>query len=148
MEFSFYHLQRTSLEQALPKLLELTLERGMRAIVLADTAERVERLNEVLWTYDHGSFLPHGSAEDGQGERQPIYLTTQEENPNGGQLLFLTGGGTPEFAQSFERVVDLFDGNDDAAVEAARVRWKQAKAAGHEVTYWKQSDAGRWEKAN
>jgi DNA polymerase-3 subunit chi len=147
-EVSFYHLQRMTLEEALPKLLERALERGMHAVVLARSKERVERLNEVLWTYDPGSFLPHGSADDGEAGRQAIYLTTEEENPNGARLLFLVDGGSPSFADSFDRVIDIFDGNDGEAVQAARERWKVARSAGHEVTYWKQSDAGRWEKAN
>ena len=147
-EVSFYHLQRMPLDQVLPKLLERVLERGMQAVVLAGSAERVEHLNDVLWTYDAGSFLPHGSADDGSPERQPVYLTTSEENPNGAGFLCLVDGGQPAFLGSFQRVLDLFDGNDERAVEAARTRWKAAKAAGFEVTYWKQSDAGRWEKAN
>lgn len=148
-EVSFYHLQRMPLEQALPKLLERALERDMRALVVAGSKERVERLNDVLWTYEPGSFLPHGSLDDGAPERQPIFLTTEEENANGARLLFLVdGGGSPAFAGTFDRVLDLFDGNDPAAVEAARERWRQASAAGHQVTYWKQSETGRWEKAN
>ncbi len=147
-EVSFYHLQRMLLEQALPKLLERTLERGVNALVLAGSPERVNHLNDVLWTYDAGSFLPHGSADDGTPECQPVYLTTEEENPNGAGYLFLVDGGQPSFLGAFQRVVDMFDGNSDEAVAAARERWKSARAAGFEVTYWKQSDAGRWEKAN
>lgn len=147
-EVSFYHLQRMPLDQALPKLLERVLERGEHAVVLAGSVERVEHLNDVLWTYDAGSFLPHGSADDGSADRQPVYLTTNEENPNDAAFLCLVDGGQPGFLGTFQRVLDLFDGNDESAVEAARTRWKAAKAAGFEVTYWKQSDAGRWEKAN
>ncbi len=40
----------------------------------------------------------------------------------------------------------VFDGRDETAVSEARRQWKDAKAAGYGVTYWKQSDAGRWEK--
>ncbi|MEK9947154.1 MAG: DNA polymerase III subunit chi [Alphaproteobacteria bacterium] len=147
-EVSFYHLQRMPLEQALPKLLERTLERGVNALVLAGSTERVSHLNDVLWTYDAGSFLPHGSADEGMPERQPVYLTTEEENPNKAGYLFLVDGGQPGFLGDFQRVVDMFDGNSDEAVAAARERWKSATAAGFEVTYWKQSEAGRWEKAN
>ena len=147
-EVSFYHLQLMPLEQALPKLLERTLERGTNALVLAESTERVAHLSDALWTYDAGSFLPHGSADDGAPERQPVFLTTEEENPNGAEFLFLVDGGQPSFLGTFQRVLDLFDGNNDAAVAAARERWKSARTAGFEVTYWKQSEAGRWEKAN
>jgi DNA polymerase III subunit chi len=41
--------------------------------------------------------------------------------------------------------LDLFDGNDEAALAAARRRWAAAKAAGHALSYWQQGARG-WEK--
>ena len=44
-------------------------------------------------------------------------------------------------------MVLLFDGRDPAAARERRARaWKDAKAAGHDVTYWKESPAGKLEK--
>jgi DNA polymerase III chi subunit, HolC len=74
-EVYFYHLERRSLEQTLPTLLQLSLKRGWRAVVQAASEERVEALNTLLWTYDEESFLPHGSARDGNASAHPIYLT-------------------------------------------------------------------------
>ncbi len=145
-EVSFYHLQREPLEGALPKLLEKALERGMRAVVLAGSVERVEALNARLWTGRNDGFLPHGSARDGFAEDQPIFLTSTEENPNGAALLVLVDGVRASYIGEFERCLDLFDGKDEAAVAAARERWQAAKAAGHDVTYWQQSPSGRWER--
>ncbi len=50
MEISFYHLTRTTLEAALPQMLEKTPERGQRAVVRAGSAERVEAPAHHLWT--------------------------------------------------------------------------------------------------
>ena len=91
MDISFYHLTRTTLEAALPQMLEKTLERGQRAVVRAGSAERVEALNGWLWTYRDRTFLPHGSAQDGHAALQPVWLTDQDERPNEAQVLFLTG---------------------------------------------------------
>jgi len=71
-EVNFYHLTKSSLEQALPRLLERTLQAGERAIVLLGSPERVDALNTHLWTYDPNGFLPHGSAREGEAERQPV----------------------------------------------------------------------------
>lgn len=143
-EIGFYHLQRTGLERALPKLLEKALERGMRAVVLAGSEERVEALNAALWTYEQRSFLPHGSARDGFAEEQPVYLAATEENPNGATLLILVDGMEAAGLGEYERCLDLFDGNDGDAVTAARERWTKAKEAGHTVAYWQQDEQGRW----
>jgi DNA polymerase-3 subunit chi len=145
-EIGSYHLQRSPLERALPMLLEKVLEAGKRAVVVASSDERVEQLNGVLWTYRPDSFIPHGSAKDGNAEFQPIWLATRPENPNDAGILVLTDGATADDFDGFERCLEMFDGNDDAAVAAARERWTAYKAAGHDVVYYQQTESGGWEK--
>lgn len=145
-EIGFYHLLRTPLERALPKLLEKAVSRGMRAVVVAESDERAEHLSAALWTYDPASFLPHGTAADGDPEDQPVYLTDHVTNPNSATVLVLTGGADAGEAADFERIIDMFDGRDEAAVAAARVRWKALKDGGHHLTYWQQTDQGGWEQ--
>ena len=146
-EIRFYHLVRTGLERALPSLLERTLKRGWRAVVVTGSTERTEALNNLLWTYDDRGFLPHGSAADGHAERQPIWLTETDEAPNGADVLFLTDGAETAHAETFELVCLLFDGNDEEAVAEARRRWKSYREAGHVLAYWQQDNAGRWTEA-
>ena len=43
-------------------------------------------------------------------------------------------------------LLDLFDGNSQEAVGAARERWTAAKDQGHELHYWQQTDRGGWEE--
>ncbi len=145
-EINFYHLTRSTLEQALPRLLEKALQSGGRAVVMAGSPERIEALNAHLWTYDPDSFLPHGSAKDGNAALQPVWLTANDENPNAATLLFLTDGAVSQNLGSFARCFELFDGRDETAVEAARQRWKTLKIEGHTIAYWQQNDKGGWEK--
>lgn len=144
-EIGFYHLMSTSLERALPRLLERAWSQGYRIVVRAGSPERVEQLNSVLWTYHDAGFLPHGSARDGNASVQPIWLTHHDENPNGASMIVLVDGLEAEDLQAFARCADLFDGNDPSAVEAARSRWRRAREAGHSLTYWQQTGGG-WER--
>ena len=57
----FYHLERASLDQVLPELLEKTLARDWRALVRSTARERVEHLDGWLWSYRDDAFLPHGA---------------------------------------------------------------------------------------
>ena len=134
-----------SLEQALPQLLSKTLERGWRAVVMASNDPRVEALNTHLWTFNDTAFLPHGSAKDGDGAYQPVWLTCKDENPNAATVLFLCEGTNSDRLGDYDLVCRLFDGNDEGALKAARSNWKTQKDAGHKLTYWQQSDNGAWQ---
>lgn len=145
-EVAFYQLQRAPLEAVLPRLLERTLAANRRALVLAGSAERVEALAGLLWTYRPDSWLPHGTVKDGAASDQPVWLSETDDNPNGASYLFLTDGAGTDRMADYERCFDLFDGNDEAAVAAARERWTALKAEGHALTYWQQDGRGKWEK--
>jgi DNA polymerase-3 subunit chi len=143
----FYHLTRTGAEAALPKLLGRVLAEGGRAMVLSPLADRIAALDASLWLAADPDWLPHGTPASGHADLQPIWLTTEDgAAPNGARFLFLLDGAESAALDAFDRVFDLFDGQDEAAVAAARRRWAAAKAAGHELAYWKQTARG-WEKA-
>lgn len=142
-ELWFYHLGRSEIEAALPPLLEKCLQRGWRALVRGGVEERLDGLDVSLWTYRDESFLPHGRAGRDEPERQPVWLTGAAGNANGAKALFLIDGADSSDSDSFERAIMLFDGRDEAI---ARTRWKAAKEGGAAVSYWKESDGGRWEK--
>jgi DNA polymerase-3 subunit chi len=150
-EIRFYHLQRRKPEEALPALLEEALERGERVVVEAPLREWIEALDERLWTYSDESFLPHGTARDGEAEAQPVFLTAGDDNPNGARLRVLLAGaraapildGQPD---AYERIVILFDGADEEARAGARAQWAELKAAGHAPSYWREGETGAWEQ--
>lgn len=144
-EIGFYHLTRTGLEDALPRLLGRTLEAGERAVILCGSPERMAALDTALWLAPEPDWLPHGTAAMGHAELQPIWLTTTDEAPNHARFLFLVDGATSTRLDSFTRIFDLFDGNDETQVQSARDRWRTAKAAGHTLTYWQQTPRG-WQK--
>jgi len=150
-EVFFYHLTTKPLEKALPQLLERSLEREWNVCLQTRTEEKCLALNELLWTASEESFLPHGMAQDGDPEFQPIYLTAGSENPNGAQIRFFVESAqiAPALSASAEpyaRIVIMFDGNDDAELTDARAQWKALKASGAALSYFQQTDEGRWEK--
>src|SRR5690606_31964581 len=108
-EVLFYHLTESTLEDALPTLLEKSLERGWRAVVQLGTTERRDSLDQYLWIYRPDSFLGHGCDSDEHAERQPVLLTTQDDNRNSAQIRFLTDGAEPPELTSYQRAVFMFD---------------------------------------
>jgi DNA polymerase-3 subunit chi len=147
-DIRFYHLERSTLESALPAMLERVLERGQRALVVVGSKERLEALSARLWTYRPDSFLPHGGADDGHAQDQPVLLAVggagdpARANANRAQVVFLADGARLGDPAGFAQCVELFDGADENAVAAARQRWRDYKAQGHTLTYWRQTAEG------
>ena len=145
-EIGFYHLTRTRLDQALPRLLGRVLSTGGRAFVLCGEPARAPALDAALWTVPEPDWLPHGMAGGENDPFQPILIGTEDVVPgNGARFLFLVDGADSARLGEYDRVLDLFDGTDEAALAAARRRWAAAKAAGHVLAYWQQGQGG-WEK--
>ena len=144
-EVLFYHLERQRLEDVLPTLLERTIARGWRAVVELTDPMRCDDLDRFLWTYRDDSFLPHGIA-DANAAEHPVVLLTGPANPNGANVRFLADRAEPGEVDGYDRVVLLFSADDPDAVSDARRHWKPLKDAGHDVTYWRQSPSGAWEK--
>ena len=145
-EVLFYHLTESTLEEALPGLLERSLARGWRAVVQTGTEERRDALDTHLWTFRDDSFLAHATEREAYPQDQPVLLTTGAGNANDAQIRFLVDGATPPDLSAYQRAVFMFDGHDQLQLEAAREHWKSVKAAGHAVTYWQQTPDKRWER--
>jgi DNA polymerase III subunit chi len=147
MEILFYHLQNSSLEQTLPPLLVKSLQRGWKAVVRASSEERLRALDDHLWSFSDEAFLPHGLDIDGSVADQPVILSQSDVRLNEAEVIFAVDGADLPATEGWSRAVLIFDGNDPEALQKARDAWKAVKAKGIEATYWRQSDAGRWEKA-
>lgn len=145
-EVFFYHVKGRPLEAVLPQLLEKSLERGWRCVVQASSMERVEALDQLLWTYDDASFMPHGTDRQPDPARQPILLTTGEANPNAAAVRFMVDAASIPDSGAYQRVIHIFDGDDPDQIDRARSEWRAAKAAGHDVAYWQQTEEGRWQR--
>lgn len=146
-EIFFYHLQGQKLESVLPPLLEKSIERGWSVVVQGASEERIEALDSHLWTYRDDGFLPHGTWREQEAAAQPVLLTVNEGNPNAATVRFLIDGAPmPADAAAYQRIVLMFNGEDDEAVTAARAQWADAKANGFETAYWQSDEQGRWVK--
>ena len=146
-EVLFYHLQGQKLEGVLTPLLEKSLERGWKVAVQGASEERIDALDAHLWTYRDDGFLPHGTWREAQAAEQPVLLTVSDGNPSAATVRFLIeGAAMPADADSYNRIVLVFNGDDDEAVAAARAQWTEAKAKGFEATYWQPDEHGRWVK--
>lgn len=140
----FYHLLSTSRERAVPKLMEKVLGSGAKAVMLASDEAMLKRMSDALWSSDPAGFLPHGGTKDGHASEQPIYLSTMDENPNGAEILCVLDGSLPASVTNYSKLLDVFDGTNEAEVSGARSRWMHYKNLGLALQYVKQQPGGGW----
>lgn len=145
-EVLFYHLTESKLEDALPALLEKSVERGWKVTLQTKEEDRRDALDAHLWTFREDSFLAHGTDAAERPEAQPVLLTAGDGNANTSTVRFIVDGAEPPALDPYERVVFMFDGYDAGQLENARAQWKRLKDEGHALTYWQQSPEGRWIK--
>ena len=145
-EVRFYHLQKQTLDQALPLILEKAVKTDKNIVVRLCDEKEVTHLNSHLWSYKPHSFMPHGAKKDGNAEKQPIWITTKDENPNSAKILILAQGMQSEHMTDYDLCCEMLDGHSPDQVNAARARWKDYKDKGYDITYWMQTETGGWEQ--
>lgn len=144
-EIRFYHLERQTLEAALPALLSKALTKHSRILIKTPDQKSLKELDTHLWTYDPASFLPHGQSGSKHADRQPVLLTAGDVNENAADMLILINEAGWQGEDNFSLTCRLFDGRNSETLSAARQAWAAAKEAGHTLTYWQQGAAG-WEQ--
>ena len=146
-EVYFYRVASESPGQALLELLQEALEKGHRTVLRAKDSNHAEQLCDWLWTFGDGTFLPHGTAEDGFEENQPIYITADAEVPNNAIWILLAEGARlePSEAGAFHRVSVLV--SEHGRREARRV-WKSFVAAGMLPVLLERDDTHNWKPAD
>jgi len=145
-EIRFYHLQKQSLDEVLPAILQKAFQMKKNIVVRMANDNEIERMNKHLWAFKPDVFLPHGSVKDGYAEHQPIWLSSSSDNPNEAKILILTQGMAEENLANYDLCCEMLDGQNETSISEARKRWKTYQDAGHDVTYWHQNENGSWAK--
>ena len=144
MQVDFYHLTRTPVERVLPRIAERVLEEGGRLLIVSEDEALAERLDVHLWNYRPESFLPHGRAGKSGEQDQPVLITASCEASNLARNIALGDGIWREDALKFDRAF-LFFGED--RIQEAREAWRSlGKIEGLNLRYWKQDEAGKWQR--
>ena len=144
-EVWFYHLENQPLDHVLPRIVAKAIERGLPLVIETTSTEQVMKISDMLWAAEDVAFLPHGFEGDGQGELQPVWLTSGTDNPNQSKMRIYTHGAIPTDIATLSRAMLMLDGSDPQALDAARAEWKRHKADGHSVSYWRQDESGKWQ---
>ena len=146
----FYSTAPLQVEKTLFALLEKSLEKGNKSLLLFKDKEKCLSINEQLWTYKQNSFLPHIL----EGEQiydnidVPVYLSTKNENPFKAELLFSIDGFLPDNIDHFERVIIIIDVNDELLNEKYKNYYLDINKNFEDIVFYKSDDNGKWIEKN
>ncbi|MFW6346446.1 MAG: DNA polymerase III subunit chi [Halomonas sp.] len=109
------------------RLAEKAYSSGYTVLLLVEDEPQSERLDELLWTFRQGSFVPH--APLAQREDEPVAVGTQEHGDD--VVLINLAERLPATWQARERVAEILD-QREAVLRAGRQRYRRYKEAGCE----------------
>ena len=92
-----------------------------------------ERLDELLWTFRDGSFVPHSvvGRDDGTGD-SPIMVGCEGTTIENRDLLINLCDDIPPFAKGFPRIAELVT-SDENCRSLSRKRYAVYRDQGHEL---------------
>ena len=127
----FVKLDRPERARLLCELAEEFFIKGERVLVVVQDDNQGVTLDQFMWTWKKGSFLPH-VYDNGTVEclDEPVVITTREENANGARVLIAGRPSSLEFARQFQVVLDFAEVYDETLREASRSRFRAFREAG------------------
>jgi DNA polymerase-3 subunit chi len=112
------------------KLTEKAYKQGHQVYINTASDQQLRQLDDLLWTFRDGSFLPHGRYCAEEQGKQPILLGHAVEPDGPGDVLVNLANDIPAFFSRFNRVAELVS-DDDTVREAARARYRFYKDRGY-----------------
>ena len=111
--------------------VEAALRRKKPLLIHCADIAVARELDEWLWTSRDDSFLPHELVAPGsvlRDDEATVVIVAGEMNPHRAAVLVQEGPARPEFARTFEAVIDFVDHRSPDALHASRQRYKQWRA--------------------
>ena len=127
----FVKQERPEKARLICELAEEYYLHGQRVLALVEDDNQGVTLDQFMWTWKKGSFVPH-VYDNGTVEclDEPVVITMREVNANGAQVLVSGRPCSLDFARQFPVVIDFAELYDDRLREASRERFRAYREAG------------------
>ena len=119
-------------DAAVCKLAHKIFRLGHRIYILTRDHEGAQRLDQLLWTFSQGSFIPHGLGARPADIDMPVLIGREEPPAAHDDVLIQLTPQVPEFFSRFRRVAEVVDGRADEKT-LARERFRFYRDRGYEL---------------
>ncbi len=132
----FYVLERTderSRHTLACKLAEKAYRLDNTVYIHAKSRADAERLDELLWTFRDGSFVPHGlDGTNDYAAASPVLIGSESDGIDSRDLLINLCDEIPVFAEDFPRVAELVTSDENCRI-LSRKRFAEYRDKGHSI---------------
>ena len=145
-EVFFYHLTKTTLEIALPKILERALSEKWSIEIRTSANTNLDEISNAIWRGPDESFLPHCLEDHEDLQDYPIVLCKSPLKDWRDCLIVVGQADLKENeVKNYKRICLIFDAKIEVELSKARKSWKKLSDEGINTVYWAE-DKGRWVK--
>jgi DNA polymerase III subunit chi len=97
------------------RLIEKAYLLNLKVLVLNDTLADAQALDELLWTFNERSFVPHQLCVDEQSldPATPVHLAVQAAKGPAADLLLNLGTALPADLLRFTRIAEVIDADEE-----------------------------------
>lgn len=103
-----------------------------KLLIFAPAPETARRIDNMLWTWQQLSFIPHCAAHDPLAAQTPVLITSESAAPPECDVLLNLGSECPPFFERYARLLEIV-GQDDADRSLGRGRFKFYKERGYAI---------------
>jgi DNA polymerase-3 subunit chi len=117
------------------RLADKAVERDHNVFINAADSVEAGKLDELLWTFSQGSFVPHrvlGAGDSSAGSESVLIGHEREPPGERWDLMINLADTVPEFFSRYARVAEVVDG-DDKRRECGRERFRYYRDRGYEL---------------
>jgi len=112
------------------RIIDKAWQQQHQIYVHASDAEQAQQLDELLWIFRDGAFIPHCQAHDAIRADTPIVIGCESPPELRPEVLINLGSEVPGFFSRFERVIEIVAG-DETTRSQARQRFKFYRERGY-----------------
>ncbi len=136
-QVSFYSGSDDKLKTAC-RLCAKATQQEMKVMIYSPDDAMIDQLDELLWTFSAGSFVPHCRMSDDEKviDMTPVILSNQIHAGNHFDVLLNLDRQPPSQLDQFERIIEIADNSEEDKL-AARERYRFYKEAGFEIQHFK-----------
>jgi DNA polymerase III subunit chi len=114
------------------RIAEKAYRGALRVVVVAPDEQERRSLDDLLWTFADGSFVPHERSDGAQDTSEvPVVLTGGAEPPGRIDVIINLGDAVPAFFERSARIAEIIDG-DERRRSAGRARFRIYRERGLE----------------